>query len=85
MAEARNAAVQVGQMHLRVPGTSAEFGNRVAAGVGHGLASGIPDSMTRRLGALHVRIHQPLGATDAELSHAIVQALVHALRSSNHA
>lgn len=85
MAEARNTAVQIGQMHLQVPGQNAEFGHRFANGVSHGLADRIPAGMQRRLGALSVRVHQPVGATDAELSEAIVNAIVNALRSGNHA
>jgi hypothetical protein len=80
MAEQRNAAVHIGQLSLRIPGDNAESGHRIADGIARDLAQGLPAGMQRRLGALSVRVQVPAGATEAEISGAVAEAIVRALR-----
>jgi hypothetical protein len=80
MAEQTNSAIQIGQLNLRVPGSSADSANRVADGIAHGLGQRIPTGMQRHLGALSVRVQVPAGATEAEMSDAVAGAIVTALR-----
>lgn len=80
MTEQRNAAVHIGQLNLRIPGDSAENGHRVAEGIGQGLAERLPVGMQRRLGALSLRVKVPAGATETEISNALSEAIIRALR-----
>ena len=80
MAEPANAAIHIGQLHLRIPGTSADTAHRVANDIGQGLANKVPIGIQRRLGALSVRVQVPAGATEAEMSDAIAEAIMRALR-----
>jgi hypothetical protein len=80
VAENKNAAIHIGQLNLRIPGDSADTANRVADGIGRGLAQRVPAGMRRRLGALSVRVQVPAGATEAEMSDAVATAIVKALR-----
>jgi hypothetical protein len=80
MAEPRKAAVQIGQLNLRVPGNSAEAGHRIARGVAEGLAREVPAGMRKQLGALDVRVRAPAGATEAEMNDAVVEAILRLLR-----
>ena len=80
MAEYRTAAVQIGQLNLRVPGTSAETGRRVASGIAESLVRKVPAGMRRQLGALSVRVQVPAVATEAEMSDAVAEAIMRALR-----
>ena len=80
MAEPANAAILIGQLNLRIPGTSADTAHRVANGIGQGLAQKVPTGMQRRLGALSVRVQVPAGATEAEMSDAVAEAIMRALR-----
>jgi hypothetical protein len=80
MAEHANTAIHIGQLHLRIPGTSADTAHRVANGIGQVLAQKVPTGMQRRLGALSVRVPVPAGATEAEISDAVAEAIMRALR-----
>jgi hypothetical protein len=80
MAEHRNPAVHIGQLNLRIPGTSPETGHRVANGVAQGLAQEASTGRQRRLGALSVRVQVPAGATEAEMSDLAAEAIIRALR-----
>jgi hypothetical protein len=82
MNERRNPAVQIGQLNLRVPGTSAETGRRVASGIAESLAGKVPAGMRRQFGALNVRVQLPAGASEAEISEAVSEAIVRALHRS---
>ncbi len=85
MSEPRNPALHVGRMRLRIPGTSAEYGRGVAAGVGSRLAEQLPPGLEKRLGVLKVRVPAPPGAGQAEMSAAIADAVARALWRSGHA
>ncbi len=80
MAEHANAAIHIGQLNLRIPGDSAETGHRVANGIGQSLEQRIPAGMQRHLGALSVRVPVPAGATEAEMSDAVAEGIMRALR-----
>lgn len=80
MAEHANAAIHIGQLNLRIPGDSAETGHRVANGIGQGLAQKVPTGMQRHLGALSIRVPVPAGATEAEMSDAVAEAIMRSLR-----
>jgi len=80
MNERRNPAVQIGQLNLRVPGRSAETGHRVANGIAESLAGKVPAGMRRQFGALNVRVQLPAGATEADMSDAVAEAIMRALR-----
>jgi len=80
MAEHRNSAIHIGQLNLRVPGKSAETAHRTANGIAQGLAQKVPPGMQRHLGALSVRVQVPAGASEAQMSDAVAEALIRALR-----
>jgi hypothetical protein len=80
MAEHANTAIHIGQLNLRIPGTSADTAHRVANGIGQGLAQTVPRDLQRHLGALSVRVQVPAGATEAEISDAVAEAIMNALR-----
>ena len=80
MAESANTAIRIGQLHLRIPGTSADTAHRIANGIGQGLAQKIPPGTQRRIGALSIRIQVPTSATEAEMSDAVAEAIMRALR-----
>jgi hypothetical protein len=80
MPENKNAAIQIGQLNLRMPGNSADTAHRVANSIGQGLAQKVPPGMQRHLGALSVRVQVPASATEAEMSDAVAEAIMRALR-----
>jgi hypothetical protein len=80
MPENQNAAVHIGQLNLRIPGASADTAHRVVSGVAQGLAQKVPTGIRRHLGALSVRVRVPACATQAEMSVAVAEAIVGALR-----
>ena len=80
MAENKNAAIQIGQLNLRMPGNSAETAHRVGNGIGPGLAQKIPPGMRRHLGALSARVQVPAGASEAEMTDAVAEAIMRSLR-----
>jgi hypothetical protein len=80
MSEQRNTAVLIGQLNMRIPGDNADAGHRAASGIAQGLASKVPASMQRHLGALSVRAQMPTGASEAEMSDVIAEAIVRTLR-----
>ena len=80
MAEHANAAIHIGQLNLRIPGTSADTAHRVANGIGQDLANKVPIGMQRHFGALSVRVQVPAGATEAEMGDAVAEAIMRALR-----
>lgn len=74
------SAIHIGQLNLRIPGNSADTAHRVANGIGQGLAQKAPRGLQRHLGALSVRVPVPAGATEAEMSDAVAEAVMRALR-----
>ena len=80
MAENKNAAIHIGQLNLRMPGTGADMAHRVTNGIGESLARKIPTGMQRHVGALNVRVQVPAGVTEAEMSDAVAEAIMRALR-----
>jgi hypothetical protein len=80
MPENQNAAVRIGQLNLRIPGKSADTAHRVAGGVAKGLAREAPVGTQRHFGALTVRVRAPAGASEAELSDAVAEAIRRVLR-----
>jgi hypothetical protein len=83
MADTRSAPMQIGQMNLRIPGTSADVGHRIPEGVGNRLADKLPPGLERRLGAVSVRVQIRSGATEAEMCEAIADSIVKALSRAN--
>jgi hypothetical protein len=80
MAEAANAAIHIGQLNLRLPGNSVDTAHHVANSIAQSLAQKVPTGMQRHLGALSVRVQVPAGATEAEMSDAVAEAIMRALR-----
>ena len=76
MAENKNAAIQIGQLNLRIGAQSADAAHRVAAGVGEGLARIAPCGVQHQLGAVNVRVRVPAGATESEMSAAVADAII---------
>jgi hypothetical protein len=83
MADPRTAPVQIGQMNLRIPGSSADVGHRIPEDVGKRLGDKLPPGLERRLGAVSVRVKIQSGATEAEMSEAIADSIVKALSRAN--
>lgn len=79
MAEHSNGGIYIRQLNVRMAGASTEAAHGVANGIGQGLAQRVPAGLQRRIGALNVRVHVPAGATEAELSDAIVAAILKSL------
>jgi len=80
MAENQNTGIHIGHLNLRLPGDGADAAQRVAGGIGRSLAEKVPLGMQRHLGALSVRVPVAAGATEAEISDAIAEAIIGALR-----
>ena len=74
------SAMHIGQLNLRIPGNSADTAHHIANGIAHGLAQKVPTGMQRHLGALSVRVQVPASATEAEMSDAVAEAIIRALR-----
>ncbi|HET8677654.1 MAG TPA: hypothetical protein VFO63_17775 [Blastocatellia bacterium] len=83
MAERSKNSIHVGQMNLRIPGSSAETAHRVADGIARGLARGVPSGMYNHLGAISIRVRTADAATDAEMSNAISDSIATALQNGN--
>jgi hypothetical protein len=75
------STIHIGQLNLRIPGNSAETGHRVANGIGQNLAERIPAGRQGHLGALSVRVRVTEGATEADMSNAIADAIAKMLSS----
>lgn len=73
------STIQIGQLNVRIPGESAESGYKVANGVAESLARKVPPDAWRQLGAITIRVPMPAGASEAEISDAISDAVVRAL------
>ncbi len=80
MPENKNAAIQMGQLNMRIPGANAEAGRSLADGVAQNLARRVPPGMERHIGALNVRVQLPANGSEAEMSNAVVEAIMRALR-----
>ena len=80
MADHANTAIRIGQLNLRIPGNNADTAHRIANGISQGLANKVPIGMQRRLGALSVRVQVPDGATEAEMSDAVAEAIMRTLQ-----
>jgi hypothetical protein len=80
MPENKNAAIQIGQLNMRIPGASAESGRSLANGIAQNLARRVPAGMKRRIGALNVRVQLPASGSEAEMSNAVAEAIMRALR-----
>jgi hypothetical protein len=77
--DSRRAAIQIGELNVRLPGGNGEIARRVAEGVGSNLAARVPAGLRRRLGALNLRVEVPAGATEAEMSAAIALEILRGL------
>jgi hypothetical protein len=77
---AEHAGIRIGQLNLRIPGNSAGTAHRVANGICQGLAQKVSTGMQRHLGTMSVRVQLPAGATEAEMSDAVAEAILRALR-----
>jgi hypothetical protein len=80
MPENRCAGIHIGQLNLRIPGSGAEAGHRVANGVAARLGQVVPAPGQRDLGALTMRVRLAAGASEAETSAAVAEAVMKALR-----
>ena len=80
MAEHASTAIHIGQLNLRIPGQSADTAHHVANGIGQSLAQKVPTGMRRHLGVLSVRVQVPTGATEAEISDTVAEAILRALQ-----
>jgi hypothetical protein len=80
MPENKNAAIQIGQLNMRIPGANAEAGRSLADGVAQNLARRVPAGMERHIGALNIRIQAPANGTEAEMGEAVAGAIIRALR-----
>jgi hypothetical protein len=80
MAEHTNGGIHIRQLNVRMAGSSTEAAHAVANGIGQGLAQSLPTGMQRRIGALNVRVHVPAGASGADISTAIVEAIMKSLQ-----
>ena len=80
MPENKNAAIQIGQLNMRIPGVNAKAGRSLADGVAQNLARRVPAGMKRHIGALNVRVQLPVNGTEAEMSNAVAEAIMRALR-----
>jgi hypothetical protein len=72
-------------MSLRLPGSDAAAGRRIAQQTGDLLASGSAGLASRHIGALRLRIHAAAGSSEADLARAVSDAILHHLHHSNHA
>jgi hypothetical protein len=80
MPENKNAAIQIGQLNMRIPGANAEAGRRLADGITQNLAQRIPIGRQRHIGALNVRVQAPANGNEAGMSDAVTEAIIGALR-----
>jgi hypothetical protein len=80
MADNKNAAIQIGQLNIRIPGANAEAGRLMADGVAHNLARRVPAGMERLIGALNLRVQLPANGAEAEMSNVVAEAIIRALR-----
>lgn len=71
--------LHIENLHVRIPGGDRSAGEHVAAGIRESLSE-LPLTRSRELGALHLRVEVPHGATEAETLRAIQTALIRALR-----
>jgi hypothetical protein len=85
MDEHRTPAVDIGQLNLRVPGASVEAGHGVANAIALSLARKVPARMRRQLGAINLRVQLPAGASEADISGAVAEAIVKALHRGSKA
>lgn len=83
MVESNTPKIQIGQMNLRIPGNSAEAGQRVANGISESLAQQMLPGLQGRFGALNVRVKLPPGASEGEMGSAIAGAILNALQKGN--
>jgi len=83
MADRRDGIIHIGQLNLRMPGKSAEAAHRVAGGIGDRLGEKLPARLGRRLGALSIRVPISGGMTEAEMSDAVTEAIIGALRNGS--
>ena len=80
MPENKNAAIQIGQLNMRIPGANAESGRVLADGIAQNLARRISIGRQRHIGALNVRVQLPTNGTEAEMSDVVADAIMRALR-----
>ncbi|MBE9066457.1 hypothetical protein IQ260_07310 [Leptolyngbya cf. ectocarpi LEGE 11479] len=79
----RGTGLQIGQLNLRLPGSSAAVGQRVANGMAQRLVQQLPAGMQGQYGALNVRVEVPAGASEVEVEVAIAQSILSALQRGN--
>ncbi len=79
------STIHIGQLNVRVPGESAETGHNIAKGLAESLAQKAPAGMRHQIGAMNVRVQVAVGASEAEMSDAIAEAIVEALHRGSKA
>jgi hypothetical protein len=80
MAENRNVPIRIGQLNLRVPGNDAAPNHRMANSIARGLARDLSTGMHGHFGALNVQVQVPSNATQTQMSDAVTEAIMRALR-----
>jgi hypothetical protein len=80
MPENKNSAIQIGQLNMRIPGANAEAGRGLADAVARNLAQRISVGGRRHIGALNVRVQLPANRAYADISDAVAEAIIRALR-----
>lgn len=75
----RPAALEINQLHLRLPGLDAETGHRVAASTAKRLADELPSGRQLRLPQLQLRLAAGADTSPESLTEAIVRGVIGAL------
>lgn len=79
------STLNIGQLNMRIPGKSADTGHNVAEGVAEGIVRRVPPDLRCQLGVLSLRVQVAAGASEAEMSDAISEAIVKAIHSGSEA
>ncbi|MDY0042647.1 MAG: hypothetical protein RBS57_20240 [Desulforhabdus sp.] len=74
------STLHIGQLNVRVPGKNVETGRAMADGVAKSLARNVRPHMQYQLGAMNVRVQAVAGTSEAEMSHAIAEAIGKAIQ-----
>lgn len=79
------STLNIGQLNMRIPGKSADTGHNVAEAVAEGIVRRVPPDLRCQLDALNVRVGVAAGASEAEMSEAISEAIVKAIHRGSKA
>jgi len=83
MGDTKNASVQIGELNLRIPGGSADFGHRVSAVISKQLGKRLGVGPDQRIGVLNMHVQLANGNTETEAGDAIANSIVNALKSGS--